>query len=649
MNLEKYKSLNSIFIWIILFFSSLVMLEWILKTKILFGIDGAGATTKFNTAFLFFLSALCLLFSKKKEKPFQILFSSLTLIIMAFSLLTIAEYIFNISLVDNLLVKDTVTPELPGRMSLATACSFTFVSTGFAGLLTKKIKYQRIAQHTILITSFITFLSIVTFVLRIPLENKLFFFKTMSIQTSIAFMLITFTLTFKYPKIGFTKMLLGNNYGSQTLRKSLPFTVLIPFLLSFILLSLINKGAIAVGFGILLYTMVLIFLSLLYFYYISVGMNKSQELRKHLEQNILLKNQELSQYKEALDKVAILAITDKNAIIKYVNEKFCSMSQYSMEEIIGKTDILVRSGYHPKSFHRNIIATVSSGIPWFGEVKNKKKDGTFYWTDTALIPFKDSNGNIYEYMAIKFDITERKNNEELLASKYVKTLEQKNKELEQFSYIASHDLQEPLRTITSFSDILYTEYYNKLDDQAKQIFTFIKEASGRMSNLIKNLLDYSRIGHQEELVKVDCNKLLNNINKDLTTLISETKTTIKISELPIITGYPTSIRLLFQNLISNAIKFSKKDEAPEITIGYTDKKDAWEFSIKDNGIGIQKEYQKKIFSIFQKLHAKEKYKGTGIGLAHCQKIVNLHLGEIWVKSNPNEGSTFYFTISKEII
>lgn len=168
-----------------------------------------------------------------------------------------------------------------------------------------------------------------------------------------------------------------------------------------------------------------------------------------------------------------------------------------------------------------------------------------------------------------------------------------------------------------------------------------------MSSLIKNLLDYSRLGRQREISKVNCNLLVSDIIEDLNSSIKQNKATVEYSDLPIIDAYPTELRLLFQNLISNAIKFSKKDIPPEVSIRAKKKDHAWKFYVKDNGIGIPEQFQKKIFSIFQRLHSENEYEGTGIGLAHCHKIVGMHGGEIGVKSKLGKGSTFFFTIPNQ--
>ena len=227
-------------------------------------------------------------------------------------------------------------------------------------------------------------------------------------------------------------------------------------------------------------------------------------------------------------------------------------------------------------------------------------------------------------------------------------LKRKNKEIEEFAYIASHDLQEPLRTTSSFIALLQKQYKGKLDEKAEKYFTFITDASNRMKLLIKNLLDYSRIGNREAPELVDCDKMLRNLLADLNMAIGEAKAEIKADSLPVVFGYPTELKQLFQNLITNAIKFRKKDVLPQIHISVIAGEEYFQFAFSDNGIGIEDEYFEKIFAIFQRLHTQSEYEGSGIGLSHCKKIIELHKGQIWVESKPDQGSTFHFTIPSRI-
>lgn len=227
-------------------------------------------------------------------------------------------------------------------------------------------------------------------------------------------------------------------------------------------------------------------------------------------------------------------------------------------------------------------------------------------------------------------------------------IQTKNKELEQFVYIASHDLQEPLRTVNSFTELLEKDYRDKLDDRASTYIQFISQASQRMSLLVKGLLDYSRIGGNKELSKVDCNEMLENLKDDLSTLITKENAILEIDILPEIVVFKTEFRLLFQNLINNAIKFHKPNIPPIIKISSEEERDLWKFKISDNGIGIKENQREKIFGMFQRLNNQKEFAGTGIGLAHCVKIVKMHGGTIKVESQFDHGSTFYITISKKI-
>lgn len=219
----------------------------------------------------------------------------------------------------------------------------------------------------------------------------------------------------------------------------------------------------------------------------------------------------------------------------------------------------------------------------------------------------------------------------------------KNTELEQFAYVASHDLQEPLITINSFIDLLGQEYKGQLGEQGNQYLKFIADSSKGLSDVVSDLLHYSRIGTNREMTTIDCNKLIASIESDLSATIAKSKATIDVNPLPEIKGFKTELRLLFQNLISNAIKFCAEDTPPHIIIS-AEKGNNWTFSVQDNGIGIAREDQGEIFTIFQRLHSKNDYEGTGIGLAQCKKIVHLHEGEIWINSTQGQGSTFCFSI-----
>ncbi|WP_339714261.1 ATP-binding protein [uncultured Kriegella sp.] len=225
---------------------------------------------------------------------------------------------------------------------------------------------------------------------------------------------------------------------------------------------------------------------------------------------------------------------------------------------------------------------------------------------------------------------------------------EKNKDLEQFVYIASHDLQEPLSTISSISKMLSTEYRDTLDENGQSYIDFISGSVSRMHLLVKDLMDHSRLGKEFKFYHIDTNEIVNQIQKDLSKKIKESKTTIIVEDLPDIFGNEAIIRQLFQNLLTNAIKFREKDIHPIITIKGGENKTHWQFSVSDNGIGIKKKDRIKIFKIFHRLHRHEVYKGTGIGLANCKKIVEIHHGKIWVTPNESRGCTFIFTINKKL-
>ena len=277
------------------------------------------------------------------------------------------------------------------------------------------------------------------------------------------------------------------------------------------------------------------------------------------------------------------------------------------------------------------------------EILYTRKNGeTFY----ALLSYDQVEIENKKYTITSYqDISEQKKAEDKIIA-YSIELERKNKEIEQFAYVASHDLQEPLRTISNFANLLAQRVGVHPDAESNEYMGYISSGADRMSQLIFDLLEYSRIGRDTDKSLIDCDKLVDEILTDMSASIAESGAEIHKEKLPVVHGY-NYLKSLFQNLLSNAIKFRKDGTPPVITIAARDKGKEFLFSIKDNSMGIDKIYYDKIFTIFQRLHTREKFKGTGIGLSLSKKIVEHLGGKIWVESEIGKGSTFYFTIPKD--
>lgn len=229
--------------------------------------------------------------------------------------------------------------------------------------------------------------------------------------------------------------------------------------------------------------------------------------------------------------------------------------------------------------------------------------------------------------------------------RHTEALEAKNRELQQFAYIASHDLQEPVRTISSYVQLVNDEYGDSLDPMARQSLEFITESCERMRALIHGLLEYSRLGKEALPTTVSLQAVVQDVQEDMASAIKEAGATVEVGELPTMQAYEVEVRLLFQNLLSNALKFRRPDVPARVEISAKPGDDEWIFCVSDNGIGIPEAYREKVFLIFQRLHNRSAYEGMGIGLAHCNKIVALHRGRIWVDENPGGGARICFTLS----
>ncbi|MGM0581264.1 MAG: PAS domain-containing sensor histidine kinase [Bacteroidota bacterium] len=337
---------------------------------------------------------------------------------------------------------------------------------------------------------------------------------------------------------------------------------------------------------------------------------------------------------------------NKNFEFIYLNKRAENFLNTKKKEVLGK-NIWDLVGYAKGSIaeielNKSLNNIESRAFDYYNEYMD-------IWFNIKSYPSKSG-------LSIYFrDITQEKKQQGKLKSlneelqQYTQKLEQSNKDLEQFAYIASHDLQEPLRMVSSFMLQLKKKYGNQLDDKAQTYINFAVDGTQRMRQIIVDLLEFSRVGTQnEKLEELDLNEEIAEVLSLLHTSVNKKNVDLEIEELPKICYPKTAIRQLFHNLIGNAIKYSNKVIKPKIEIRWKENNYEFQFEIKDNGIGIEEKNQDKIFQIFKRLHSKSEYSGTGLGLAICKKIVEKYGGTIWVESQLGNGSSFYFTLPKNL-
>ena len=361
---------------------------------------------------------------------------------------------------------------------------------------------------------------------------------------------------------------------------------------------------------------------------------------KEIQETLLIRDRAIA----ALNSGVI--VTDPtlpdNPIID-INPAFERITGYAMHEAVGRNTRFLQGPETEKEVTDEIRRAVEEERDCEVVVRNYRKNGTAFWNELKIAPVRDGGGRLTHFVGVMTDVSEQVDARKAL-ERTAAELRRSNEELEQFAYVASHDLQEPLRMVASYTQLLARRYRDKLDANAQEFIGFAVDGAQRMQAFIQDLLRYSRVGTQgRPLETLAVGPVVQRALENLRFSISEKNAEVVVGEMPVVNADPVQLAQLFQNLIGNALKFGG-DRPPRVEIGAQRGDGEWEFSIRDHGIGIDPKDRERIFVIFQRLHTRQEYHGTGIGLAICKKIVERHGGRIWVESPPDEGVIFRFTI-----
>jgi PAS domain S-box-containing protein len=623
---------------------ALVLTGWMYDLIVLKSVFPGLATMKVNTALSFFIVGAALWLLTNQPTPLRrFLAQAGAALVSGFALLTLSQDIFGWDFgIDQLFFQDetkAINTSIQRRMSSITACNFMLLGIALSLLGHRGKIISRVVQPLALLLGTISLLALMGYAYEVQALYLLAPFSSMALHTALAFFMLSLAIFAAHPDKGMMKFISSNSGSGLMLRRLLPAAIIVPFGLGWLRLLGQDMGFYQTEMGTALFALahITIFAVLLYW-----GANRSygEDMeRRRLEE----------QFRLVIESApnAILLV-NQTGHIELVNARVEKLFGYEREGLLGQpVEMLLpwEIRDHHRHYRQTYSATPVARPMGVGRhLLGLRQDGSQFPVEIGLAPMTTSQASFV--MAFIVDITERKQAETKLKQTLAEVA-RSNAELEQFAYVASHDLQEPLRMISSFVQLLARRHKGQLDEKADEYMAYIIDGADRMKILIDDLLTLSRVGRgDKELVPTDSASVVEQTLKTLRHVITQSKALVTCDPLPVVLADAVQLEQLFQNLINNALKFCGQ-ASPQVHVSAQPLSDIeWRFSVQDNGIGIDPQFKERIFVIFQRLHLRTEYPGTGIGLAICKKIVERHGGHIWVESQIGKGSIFYFTLRR---
>lgn len=648
---RSLKYVSTVATSLILIFGFFALGSWIAGVpEILKAVLHSQFTLKANGALCLALLAISLLLfgEWRTDRSLRTVAYLCAFTVVTIGLLTLGEHLFGWELgIDQLISKESVQSagfSVPGRMPPMVALSFVLIGLS---LLTRDLEWcqlWKLGELGSILVATSALGSIIGYCYGVPpLDNAMSFTRT-PLPMAMSLGVLSVSRLLSCPETWPMNIFVSRNVGGIAMRRLFPAVILVPVVIGGIRLAGEQARCYGHEFGSALVIVLMVAVLTVLLYWSARSLDRQDTARKLAQ--ALLKNEQRTHFILENAPVGFLTANEEGTITDW-NPEAENIFGLSRSEALGRSlrEVIVfpepEQGGEPDKGPSHMSEKRSADE--LQDLTGLKNDGQPFPIEAALFAV-DLGGNRSLY-AFVHDITERKEKEKNLLC-ITRELARSNAELQQFARVASHDLQEPLRVIQGYVELLCRRYQGRLDAKADKFIGQIEDATQRMGQLIEGVLAHSRIrGCQGSQCITDCNGVVNDAIQNLEISIRETGAEIHYEQLPTVAADRLELLQLFQNLISNAIKY-RASEIPVIQISAEETESHWLFAVKDNGIGIETRYCDQIFDMFKRLHGKTDYCGTGIGLAICKKIAESHGGKIWVESEPEKGSTFFFTLPK---